>query len=142
MARSMLVAGLLGLALTASTQATSVSQQVSSNSVAGAPLFTSETLQLTDEALSSLPSDQRALFEFGSNSSSNLATRSSGGCKTFPGDKSWPSEIIWKLFDRVLGAGSLIKTVPIAAVCYPSETEYDSAKCDEITNNWNNSYLQ
>ncbi|KAJ6157575.1 hypothetical protein N7470_005167 [Penicillium chermesinum] len=127
MAYGMLVAGLLSLAVAASSQ--NVAQRVSSNSVSGMPLFPSETLQLTDEALSRLAKDQRAWFEFGSNGSVSAAR------------SLWPSENIWELFDWVLGTGSLIKTVPLATVCYPSEPDYDSAKCEEITDNWTNSYL-
>lgn len=138
----MLVAGLLGLAAAVPAQAKNVAQKVSSNSASGASLFHSEALQLTDEALSSLPADHRALFEFGSDDSSSLAARSIRRCKSLPGDRAWPSETIWELLDWVLGSGSLIKTVPLATVCYPSEPNYDSEKCADITNSWTDSHLQ
>lgn len=41
----------------------------------------------------------------------------SGACRVFPGDEAWPSQETWDTFGKLLG-GVLIKTVPIAALCY------------------------
>lgn len=138
--RSLIAGAILGaLALTAPVSA-QVVEQVSSDSQSGVPLFTSETLQLTDAALANVSSNQSALFEFG-NSSSTLTTRTVGGCKVFPGDFWWPSNFVWSLFDKFLG-GALIKTVPLAASCYSSWPQYDANECAAITNDWTDSNLQ
>ncbi|KAM7194560.1 FAD binding domain containing protein [Naviculisporaceae sp. PSN 640] len=66
-------------------------------------------------------------------------------CKTYPGDKDWPTERIWSLFNYLLGNGALIKTVPEAAICYPgwaNQTAYSPSKCEGITSTWNNSTLR
>lgn len=137
--RSVIAGAFLGaLALTASVSA-QVVEQVSSDSKSGAPLFTSETLQLTDQALASVDSNQSALFQF--KNSSSLSTRTVNGCKVFPGDFWWPSTWVWSLFDKFLG-GALIKTVPLAASCYSSWPEYDANECAAITDDWTNSNLQ
>ncbi|OOQ85091.1 FAD binding domain protein [Penicillium brasilianum] len=136
--RSMITGALLGaLALSAPVTA-QVAEQVSSSSAAGVPLFTSETLQLTEDALSSLSSNQSALFQFGN--ASSLSARTVSGCKVYPGDFWWPSKLVWSLFDKVLG-GALIKTVPLAASCYSSWGEYDADTCATITDDWTNSNL-
>ncbi|KAJ6035593.1 FAD linked oxidase N-terminal [Penicillium canescens] len=136
--RSVIAGVFLGaLALTASVSA-QVVEQVSSDSQSGAPLFTSETLQLTDQALASVNSNQSALFQF--KNSSSLSTRTVGGCKVFPGDFWWPSTWVWSLFDKFLG-GALIKTIPLAASCYSSWPEYDANECAVITDDWTNSNL-
>lgn len=137
--RSMIAGAFLGaLALTAPVTA-QVVEQVSSDSQAGVPLFTSETLQLTADALATLSQNQSTLFQFGN--SSTLSARTVGGCKVFPGDFWWPSSLVWTLFDKVLG-GALIKTVPLAASCYSSWPEYDADTCATITDDWTNSNLQ
>ncbi|KAJ5459900.1 uncharacterized protein N7458_001452 [Penicillium daleae] len=136
--RSMIAGAFLGaLALTAPVTA-QVVEQVSSDSQAGVPLFTSETLQLTADALATLSQNQSTLFQFGN--SSTLSARTVGGCKVFPGDFWWPSSLVWTLFDKVLG-GALIKTVPLAASCYSSWPEYDADTCATITDDWTNSNL-
>lgn len=132
---------LSALALSAPVTA-QVAEQVSSTSGAGVPLFTSETLQLTEDALANLNPNQSALFQFGnSTNSSTLAARTVSGCKVYPGDLSWPSKLVWSLFDTFLG-GALIKTVPLAASCYSSWDEYDADTCATITDDWTNSNLQ
>lgn len=137
--RSMITGALLGaLALSAPVTA-QVVEQVSSSSAAGVPLFTSETLQLTEDALSTLSSNQSALFQFGN--ASSLSARTVSGCKVYPGDFWWPSKLVWSLFDKVLG-GALIKTVPLAASCYSSWDEYNADTCATITDDWTDSNLQ
>ncbi|KAJ3527007.1 hypothetical protein NM208_g7030 [Fusarium decemcellulare] len=61
-------------------------------------------------------------------------------CKTFPGDKLWPSDSTWRVLDLVTGS-SLIKNVPLAAVCYNNSAVYDEARCSEVVDQWTNSSL-
>ncbi|KAJ5772240.1 hypothetical protein N7520_002769 [Penicillium odoratum] len=128
---------LVGLYLAAPGDAT-VGQQVSDASQAGAPLFKSETVQLTNKSLSTLNSNQTALFGFGKNVS--YPSLHKGECRLLPGDKDWPLDSVWEQFDDFLG-GALIKTVPLAAACYPSWPQFDSDRCKNVTNDWTVSYL-
>ncbi|KAJ6114909.1 FAD linked oxidase N-terminal [Penicillium sp. IBT 16267x] len=139
MAPRSLFAGFLGALLLAAPGNAAIGTKVSNASQAGVPLFESETVQLTDKSLSTLNSNQAALFGFGKNASRQSTLRK-GECKLLPGDKSWPSDSVWGQFDDVLG-GALIKTVPLAAACYPSWPEYDSDKCENVTADWTVSYL-
>ncbi|KAJ6178970.1 hypothetical protein N7519_009431 [Penicillium mononematosum] len=61
--------------------------QVSSASVAGAPLFHSEEFQLTDNDIAK----QSALVKFGCDGT-NKPTQPTRKCKVFPGDRQWPSQ--------------------------------------------------
>lgn len=140
MAPRSLFASLLGALLLAAPGDAAVGTKVSSASKAGVPLFESETVQLTDKSLSTLNSKQAALFGFGKNGSRQSIPHK-GECKLLPGDKSWPSGDVWGQFDDVLG-DALIKTVPLAAACYPSWPEYDSEKCENVTADWTVSYMQ
>lgn len=140
MARRSLFAGLLGALLLAAPGDAAIGTKVSSASEAGVPLFESETVQLTDKSLSPLDRKQTALFGFDKNDS-RPSTPHKGDCKLLPGDKSWPSDTVWGQFDDFLG-GALIKTVPLAAACYPSWPEYDSEKCKNVTADWTVSYMQ
>jgi hypothetical protein len=82
-----------------------------------------ELVQLTESDLDPLNETLTDLFGFDMDlySANALATeKRSTKCKTFPGDALWPIELIWDLFDILLG-GALIKTVPIAAPCYPGK---------------------
>ncbi|KAJ5153173.1 uncharacterized protein N7482_009651 [Penicillium canariense] len=138
--RSVLVGALLSaLALAAPAEAAVAAEKVAPVSQAGAPLFPSETVQLTNVALSNLDANQSALFGFAGNASS-LSARTQSGCKVYPGDFWWPSHWVWSLFDELLG-GALIKTVPLAASCYNSWPEYDATECETVTDNWTNSNL-
>lgn len=141
---------LAALALGAASQASATSRTVpvaattvpSTNSVANAPFFASEIHQLTDGVLAGLQAslgNSTALFEFGRNTSTK--SLSSGECKVFPSDAAWPSDATWSLFDQLLG-GALIKTVPLAAACYPSWSEYNKTECDYVSDEWTVSYLQ
>lgn len=112
----------------------------------GPGLFPEESFQLTDEVLANLTSLELSnitLFDFSDESDETVAKRGLlDGCKTYPGDLLWPSKIVWKVFDLLLG-GALIKTVPFASPCYRDFNNYDAAKCAHITANWvNNSYMQ
>ncbi|KAJ5372669.1 hypothetical protein N7517_004675 [Penicillium concentricum] len=113
--------------------------RTSSASVAAEPLFESEKFQLTDQDIAKLSQDQSALVKFGSDGT-DKTTRSTRGCKVFPGDRNWPSQSKWSVLDHLLG-GALIKTVPLAAVCYSSWPEYDIAECEKITSQWTDSHL-
>lgn len=114
--------------------------QVASVSVAGAPLFDSEKFQLTDNDIAKLSQHQSALVKFGCDGT-NKTTQPTRKCKVFPGDRQWPSQSAWSAFDDLLG-GALIKTVPLAASCYSSWPQYDSAECERISSQWTDSYLQ
>ncbi|KAJ6031367.1 FAD linked oxidase N-terminal [Penicillium herquei] len=140
MAPHSLIAGLFGtLLLAVPTHASILGQRVSDVSDAGVPLFKSETFQLTEKSLRSLKSSQKELFGFqGDNTSANADARAK--CRLLPGDKAWPSESTWSELDSALG-GALIKTVPLAASCYPSWPEYDSAKCTDVGDDWEVSYM-
>ncbi|KAJ6111988.1 FAD linked oxidase N-terminal [Penicillium sp. IBT 18751x] len=129
---------LLGALYLAPLGSAAAVQRVSSVSDAGAPLFTNEQLQLTEQILSTAAPNHTALFDFAKNSS--LSARAHSACKVFPGDVAWPSKFVWALFDELLG-GALIKTVPLAAACYSSWPEYDSDECATITTDWTNSNL-
>ncbi|KAJ5970595.1 FAD linked oxidase N-terminal [Penicillium vulpinum] len=113
--------------------------QVSSTTLAGAPLFDSETFQLTDLDIANLSQNESALVEFGSDGA-DLISRSILGCKVFPGDRQWPSRFAWSTLNKFLG-GALIKTVPLAASCYSSWPQYDTAECERISAQWSDSNL-
>ncbi len=61
-------------------------------------------------------------------------------CKNFPGDADWPSDDKWALLNKTTN-GALIKTIPLAAPCYPGPLA-DADKCAYITAQWSNSSLQ
>jgi len=110
------------------------------------PLFAYETNSLTDESLLSLLRTKDAtqtahLFSFGSGAPLNPDRLKSGACKVFPGDEAWPSPPIWDSFDNLLD-GALIKTVPLAAVCYQNLGVYDAEKCAAVQEGFMNQYTQ
>lgn len=102
-------------------------------------LFHNEKVQLTEGVLSDVAatlqnSTVANMFAFASDSS--VAKRSvHNSCKVMPGDFLWPVELIWEVFDLLLG-GSLIKTVPLGSYCYPDWPQYDAAKCASISADW------
>jgi len=50
---------------------------------------------------------------------------------------------VWDGFDRLLGVGNLIKTVPLAAVCYRNmQGVYDAGKCAAVRDRFTNQYTQ
>ncbi|KAF4336915.1 isoamyl alcohol oxidase [Fusarium beomiforme] len=89
-----------------------------------------ETIQLTESSLSSLdeidPAHAPLFYPESTSKRRGNYYNAPPKCKTFPGDRNWPSSSVWKLFDLVTG-GSLIKTVPIAAPCYKNLRVYDEA---------------
>ena len=106
-----------------------------------APLFVYETKQLTDDIVASFAPAQQKLFGFDDSAVDSSQIRSSGECKTFPGDDDWPLGNTWNTFNEVVG-GALIPTVPIAAPCYKSWGVYNAEKCTVIANNFTDPYLQ
>ncbi|KAK1989865.1 FAD binding domain-containing protein [Colletotrichum falcatum] len=104
-----------------------------------AGLFPEEKAQLTDGVLANLTAlelSHVSLFSF--EDSSSAAKRSLfGQCKTYPGDLLYPTDLVWNIFDLLLG-GALTKTVPEASVCYDDFGNFDKAKCDFLTANWAN----
>ncbi|KAK6592235.1 hypothetical protein QC760_008259 [Botrytis cinerea] len=107
-------------------------------STATPALFSNEVVQLTDGVLENVAAainneSISSLFAF--DSDSTASKRSARACKLLPGDRLWPITLIWDIFDILLG-GALIKSSPLAAVCYPEWPEYDAAKCASITADW------
>ena len=105
--------------------------------------FPYEKSQLTPKVISSLTSylekqndsdASASIFDFANASDASLQKRNKG-CKAYPGTASWPSKLVWRLFDLSLG-GSLIEGVPAAAVCYPDWPQYDEAKCADLDVSW------
>ncbi|RAH78611.1 FAD-binding domain-containing protein [Aspergillus japonicus CBS 114.51] len=124
----------LAAAGTVSVAATTVS---SANPIANAPYFVSETRQLTESVLRTL-GNHRSLFDF---AGANLSLPAVGTCKIYPGDAAWPSTSHWSILDQALG-GALVKTVPLAATCYPAwSAYYNQTACEEISSDWTVSYL-
>ncbi|KAH7134114.1 isoamyl alcohol oxidase [Dactylonectria macrodidyma] len=54
-------------------------------------------------------------------------------CKTFPGDKAWPTKAAWKAFNATVG-GRLIETVPLGSPCHGST--FDNATCEYLKSQW------
>ena len=117
-------------------------EKVSGESVSGAPWSPTERLQLTDQEFAAIAEalpESAHLWKFDDEAGTPIEA---GECRGFPGDDSWPSSDIWNMFDKLLGEGALIPTVPLAAACYDSWGVYDEGKCASIQENFNNSYLQ
>ncbi|KAH9211451.1 FAD binding domain-containing protein [Leptodontidium sp. 2 PMI_412] len=123
------------------TVAPAVLEVDASSSNATADLFPSETLQLTDAVIANLTDLELSnitLFSFEDSPANKLRKRTIfGKCKTYAGDFLYPSTLVWKVFDVLLG-GALIKTVPYAAPCYDDFGNFNKAKCDFLTSNWAN----
>ncbi|KAL4257798.1 oxygen-dependent FAD-linked oxidoreductase family protein [Pleurotus pulmonarius] len=58
-------------------------------------------------------------------------------CKTFPGDRDWPSPGVWDAFNASVD-GRLIRTVPIGTPCHHG-TSFSEDECSIIQSNWHNS---
>ncbi|KAF7631495.1 hypothetical protein AFLA_012352 [Aspergillus flavus NRRL3357] len=104
-------------------------------------LFPAQTVQLTNEVLAAVSSNVRNanisdVFHFADPyTDSTLSKKNPRSCKVMPGDVSWPKNLLWNTLDTLLGK-RLIKTVPLAAYCYPEWPEYDADKCANITSQW------
>jgi hypothetical protein len=102
-----------------------------------------EKYQLTDAVLANLTNLQLtniSLFEF-ADENATLTGSIFTGCKTFPGDFSWPSKIVWGVLDLLTG-NALIKTIPIGAVCFKNNKNYNAEKCTTVLSQWKTSELQ
>lgn len=104
-------------------------------------LFSFESIQLTDDALSILDAKTAALFDFDTVTPETTERKRAVQCKTYPGDALWPGELIWSTFNWALGKDALIKTVPLASSCY-NGWKYDAAKCATLVSSWTNSHIQ
>jgi hypothetical protein len=80
-------------------------------------------------------------YVFGDASDTTSTKRSTTGCKAYPGDASWPSNLEWTVLDLLLG-GALIKSVPVAAPCFSSWPQYNNDTCTTITADWNTPSFQ
>ena len=101
-------------------------------------LFDFEKTQLTEDILSKLD----GVFQFDNGDGVKLNGRGAGAeCKVYPGDSAWPSDAAWAKFGEAVGSDALIKTVPLASPCYNGPL-YDAAKCEALTADWTNSFLQ
>jgi len=67
------------------------------------------------------------------------AAGSSDDCKTFPGDKSWPSQAEWGALNETVG-GRLVATVPLGAPCHGSA--FDNATCEALKSQWQYEQIQ
>ncbi|KAE8360448.1 hypothetical protein BDV27DRAFT_148700 [Aspergillus caelatus] len=59
-------------------------------------------------------------------------------CKCSPSDPCWPSDLEWASLNETI-SGHLIRTVPLAAVCYQTEPVYDPEACTTVLANWSTS---
>ncbi|KAI8216233.1 hypothetical protein K4K54_013208 [Colletotrichum sp. SAR 10_86] len=56
-------------------------------------------------------------------------------CKCTPSDTCWPSLSEWESFNQTI-SGKLVRTVPLASVCYKSEPNYNEDSCNIFLSNW------
>lgn len=66
----------------------------------------------------------------------SAAAASSGAssqCKTFPGDKTWPSNSEWNSLNKTV-AGRLVATVPLGAPCHGPAFSEDV--CKNLREQW------
>lgn len=118
---------------------------VAETEASGAPLQDAERQQLTDDVVDRISSDKTTTdytlyfaFEDGPFSNETNGDTSSP-CKTFPGDSDWPADVVWDIFDHLLGR-ALIPTKPFGAPCYDSKWgAKDEIECANIIRNANKS---
>jgi hypothetical protein len=118
----------------------------SDSTPANAPLFSAETVQLTDDVVTELQNnpdvaEYASLFEFEDSANSTASARvrrarRSLRCKTMPGDALYPSKLVWGLTNLLLG-GALQPIVPIASPCYVESeyNNYDAQRCEFLVKN-------
>ncbi|KAK3322960.1 hypothetical protein B0H66DRAFT_473490 [Apodospora peruviana] len=110
------------------------------------PLFAYEENPLTESTLRNLIINKGVghgdahLFAFDDGSVLDPNRLKRGACKVFPGDAEWPSDEKWDALDQLVD-GALIKTIPLAAPCYPNLGAYDVEKCTAVVNNFSIPYL-
>jgi hypothetical protein len=124
----------------------------SDSTPANAPLFSAETVQLTDNVVTGLQNnpdvaEHASLFEFADSANSTASARvrrarRSLRCKTMPGDALYPSKSVWGLTNLLLG-GALQPIVPIASPCYLESkyNNYDAQRCEFLVKNYNSEKL-
>ncbi|KFA74436.1 hypothetical protein S40288_08916 [Stachybotrys chartarum IBT 40288] len=56
-------------------------------------------------------------------------------CKNHPSSSDWPTDADWGFLNRSTN-GALIKTVPIASLCYPGSNFSSNLSCEEVQENW------
>jgi hypothetical protein len=143
------VVAILAVASAVAAQEASVTASLTAAATTVSPsetLFPAETIQLTDGVLADVADTIQnetisSMFTFASTNSTSVSKRSWHQCKVMPGDRAWPNDLIWGIFNLLLG-DRLVKTTPLAAYCYPDWPEYDAAKCATITSQWISSNLQ
>lgn len=147
MALQLVFLGLLLRSSQAQGQATRdippASATLSTESAAGAELFSNEAIQLTESVLKGLNdrddvAQYAHLFTFGNGTSSpEQPSAPAGDCKTYAGDSLWPSEDLWGLFDKLLG-NALSPIIPIASPCYTDSEydNYDASLCASVAEGW------
>ena len=111
-------------------------------------LFNFEKTQLTAGTLANAQGsgldagNLTSLFGPASSSQSSGGKKEPSRCKAYPGTPEWPSDLVWKAFNGLLG-GALIKTVPLAAPCFNNwPAVRDPARCASISARWNDFRLQ
>ncbi|KAJ5373241.1 FAD linked oxidase N-terminal [Penicillium concentricum] len=126
------------------TSLTEAATTVAATANSAPSLFPNEKVQLTEGVLSDVSAalqNNTVANMFAFASESTVPKRSvRHSCKVMPGDSWWPVDLIWDVFDILLG-GSLIKTVPLASSCYPDWPQYNPTKCARISADWLSSNL-
>lgn len=117
-------------------------EELPDESTSGAPWSSAERIQLTDKAFEAIADELPELAELWRFDDEAGEPIEAGECRSSPGDESWPSSDVWDAFDKVLGEGALIPTVPLAAACYDSWGMYDEETCASIQENFGDPYLQ
>lgn len=157
MASSRLSVGLLATTLVSLLTSAQANQDLSSvkpaaavvpsnSRAAGADLFKSETVQLTEEAVQSIK-DNDALAQhahlFAFDHGNERSSSNEEECKLLPGDDKWPQQFIWEAFDLLLD-GALVPIIPIASPCYENSPydNYDPQECAVVVKNFTTSELQ
>lgn len=134
------------LAVAQSSVTTSIApaaETVATLTPADVPLFSTETIQLTDKVVSGLQDDPNvaeyaSLFKFGdADNTQSRQARIAQRCKTMPGDALYPSKLLWSVFD-LLSGGALEPVIPIGSPCYPNSTynNYDAERCAFLVKNF------
>lgn len=85
-------------------------------------------------------SSPRALLLLAAAVTISSSTETPEGCRTIPGDSSWPSLSAWNQFNQSVG-GNLVATIPIAAPCHETlfgepSSVYDPDVCAALRNVW------
>jgi hypothetical protein len=61
------------------------------------------------------------------------------GCKTFPGDNTWPAKAEWDAFNQTVN-GRLVGTVPLGTPCHGSN--FNNATCESLKTQWQTEKIQ